>query len=414
MRLWKHTFHDSDSYIELVFSNYFNPELVEYEETDGQLVSAMLGVEYSFEESGTRLKALYLCGLSTRENARGNGIMTELLERMNKKAAAAGYDFTFLIPADSGLRQFYVDSGYVEGIYRVRNLYTNLHDFVRDYKSILSKVDSRISVLKFNYFNSLKCREADTENPDDIEAITKFIQVCESHDYGMTLRHSSQDIAAIVKESKISGNEIVIVENKKNDIRSIGFFSKDGHDRIKVNRIFQQDACGFYKTLEWIKNKYPEYGLCVYQDPETDKEVALWTFNYMPQSSVAGVPSNVAGVETAFRKWVNVELYGMVKILNMESIMRFMAETKKADFSIFMKDSSRKEVYGFTGKDGRFTFDKYDENIFVERFGAQKLGVAMSKRGLSAIVCRKPDSDNWINAAFGIPRLALNASLLLD
>ena len=48
MQLWKNTFHDSDAYISLVFDTYFNPDLIAYNEENGKLVSAMLGVPYEF------------------------------------------------------------------------------------------------------------------------------------------------------------------------------------------------------------------------------------------------------------------------------------------------------------------------------------------------------------------------------
>ena len=47
-KLWKDTFHDSDVYISLVFDNYFNLDNIEYYEEDGALISALLGVPYSF------------------------------------------------------------------------------------------------------------------------------------------------------------------------------------------------------------------------------------------------------------------------------------------------------------------------------------------------------------------------------
>lgn len=35
MQLWKNTFHDSDAYISLVFDTYFNPDLIAYNEENG-------------------------------------------------------------------------------------------------------------------------------------------------------------------------------------------------------------------------------------------------------------------------------------------------------------------------------------------------------------------------------------------
>ena len=45
-KLWKDTFHDTDEYISLVFNNYFDPELVAYEESGGDVVAGLIGVPY--------------------------------------------------------------------------------------------------------------------------------------------------------------------------------------------------------------------------------------------------------------------------------------------------------------------------------------------------------------------------------
>ena len=52
MRLWKETFHDSEEYVRLVFDAFFNIEMVEYEEIDGNIVAALLAVPYYFGNLG--------------------------------------------------------------------------------------------------------------------------------------------------------------------------------------------------------------------------------------------------------------------------------------------------------------------------------------------------------------------------
>ncbi len=171
MKLWKDTFQDSDTYISMVFDNYFSYELVEYEERDGEVVAAMIAIPYDFvlgglfagksynkflpdddclgnrrcvyccpdcervqkrcvefseSESNPEtthfenenseigiLSGLYLCGLATKPEYRGSGIMSRLIERINERAAALGYAFTFLIPASRELRNYYSSRGYI-------------------------------------------------------------------------------------------------------------------------------------------------------------------------------------------------------------------------------------------------------------------------------------------------------------
>lgn len=196
MKLWKHTFHDSDDYINLVFDNYFNPDLVEYEERDGKLVAAMLAVPYRFymsvncksesdecqnsdfvdmcgveknnikhsyigasDEGDSFLNGLYLCGLATSEERRGLGIMSRMIERINVKAAQRGYAFTFLIPASDGLQKYYSDRGYVSAMYRYEELYSSVHDFYNDLKNYIKWIENtdfeqRGKIDKIYYVNN--------------------------------------------------------------------------------------------------------------------------------------------------------------------------------------------------------------------------------------------------------------------
>ena len=119
MKLWKDTFHDTDEYIKLVFDNYFNPELVEYKVENGEVLAAMLGVPYYFDmkpdkvnnqETG-KLKGLYLCGLATKPECRKRGYMSRMIEDINQRAFKLDFDFSFLIPADGGLKKYYSDRG---------------------------------------------------------------------------------------------------------------------------------------------------------------------------------------------------------------------------------------------------------------------------------------------------------------
>ena len=124
MQLWKDTFGDSDEYISIIFDSYFNPDLIEYQEENGIIVSAMIGIPYDFQMSGygcaKTVSGLYLCGLATRPEARGKGIVTKLMNRIWRRARRMGYAFSFLIPASENLRKFYYDRGMSDAFYRYR------------------------------------------------------------------------------------------------------------------------------------------------------------------------------------------------------------------------------------------------------------------------------------------------------
>ena len=158
MKLWKKEFHDSDEYIKLIFDNYFQPSYICYREKEGRLIASMLAVPYQFgiahkcadmemknqtlydidaiisndvikndcsknnqheinekvnldkdninNGESEMLRGLYLCGLVTENDYRGMGIMSEMIEEMNRRAVDMNFDFTFLIPANEGLKKY--------------------------------------------------------------------------------------------------------------------------------------------------------------------------------------------------------------------------------------------------------------------------------------------------------------------
>ncbi len=130
MELWKNTFHDSNYYINLVFDTYFSLENA-FTVYDGEkLVASLLGVEYEFQAPNGRgetkkFKGMYLCGLATHMDYRRQGIMGRLMEEAENSAKARGFAITFLIPADSHLREYYRKKGYYTSSYRITHIEKN-------------------------------------------------------------------------------------------------------------------------------------------------------------------------------------------------------------------------------------------------------------------------------------------------
>lgn len=260
MKLWKDTFHDSDDYISLVFDTYFDPDMVEYFEDGGRLISALLGVEYYFGNCRNNLKALYLCGLATTVEYRHHGIMNSLIEKICKRAKEKGYAFVFLIPASEMLRIYYNNKGFFNAMYRVEDRYTDIHDFDNDYKIILSKEDSRIQNIKTNYYENLCVEKLEKIDDKICQEISDFISKIETEvtDY-FVLKHRPKDVAAVLQESIISGGEIFVCRNCETDITGIVFVSIDERKRIQIPRIYNIDNCSYFKLLDKVKKFIPIY-----------------------------------------------------------------------------------------------------------------------------------------------------------
>lgn len=155
MRLWKETFHDTDRYVGMIFDAYFDPRLCLWSYEEKKLVSALVGVPYSFKSTRGELRGLYLCGLATDPRFRGNGLMSRMIEEANERALSLDFDFTFLIPADAGLRKYYEDRGYSSAMRNVVERFTSGHNFYREYALAVKRGEKRLRFNRLRNFENL-------------------------------------------------------------------------------------------------------------------------------------------------------------------------------------------------------------------------------------------------------------------
>lgn len=385
MGLWKDIFHDSDEYISLVFDNYFNPDLVEYYEEKGQIVSALLAIPYSFGCGGNIIKGLYLCGLATVDAFRHKGIMSKLLERINDKAYGKGYVFTFLIPADNGLTNYYYFRQYTTAMYRIENRYTNVHDFCKEYRSYLYKDDERIRFHKNKYFNSIRIEIIDKYDEVNLQNIKNFIYTLENNVKSyISLIHSLKDIDIVIRENLMSGGNIYVSYNNDEDVTGVAFTNAD-RKRIYVQRLYHIDQPSYYKILDFINQKNPGFSISIYGYPEE-------------------MDSNNNLINHAVP-------YGMIRILNLHEILEFFAKNRcDSDFSILVR-SFEGNLLKCIISYGKVRFEELEPNHKPDNGESVTI---FKERELLEILFRKKGSSNLIQEAFGIPRMPINMALLLD
>ncbi|MDE6648702.1 MAG: GNAT family N-acetyltransferase [Muribaculaceae bacterium] len=263
MRLWKGTFHDTDSYISLVFNTYFKRDNVFVRYEGDTLSAALLCVPYEFKidskNLNTPLNGMYLCGLATRPEFRRRGIMAQLMNEAEESIAARGYDMTFLIPADDHLREYYKRMGYYNASYKKISTY-------------ISNPGNRSSELYIYAFRDL-IQSGDT---DFIRDIATWCINVEKHKFtDPCLIHSERDMLAVISENENS----IFVSNEPIDLKypiltkvvsvvfpeiivdSSGIFNvritglylnnenyyfKSGSKEIKLEEI-AEEICHFYK-----------------------------------------------------------------------------------------------------------------------------------------------------------------------
>jgi len=418
MKLWKNIFHDSDLYISLIFDNYFNPDYVEYHEEGGKFVSALLGIPYMFGNGKLRLKGLYLCGLATIEEYRHRGIMANLIKRINEKARKNGVAISFLIPASDMLRKYYSDKGYFNSMYVVEDRYTDIHNFDNDYQSILNNEDERIRKFRIRYYENLIVEKLNLFNSDKLNDVIDYIRKYEeSISAYFTLLHSRKDIALLFQENTISGGDVLMCRTPENRITGVAFMTFDEHKRITVTKLFHNDNYTYFKLLDGIKRKYPDSSMSVKCYPEETDRRALWSTANGASTYRGGLPggSSYGTTERIYNVNRHARPYGMTKILDYREILKNLAWWRgDCNFSILVKDAELENHYlKCDVTDGKASFESIHEDIADQI----KIDPAITKfktSDLSEILFRKRDSNSLIVDTLGIPRFAINMSLLLD
>lgn len=412
-KLWKDTFHDNDDYISLVFNNYYDPRFSEYEEAGGEVVAGLVGIPYEFGNAERRIRALYLCGLATRQQYRSRGIMTRLLARVNEKAREAGFAFTFLIPSDDGLRKYYHDREYVNAFYRVIDNYTSLHDFNREYESILLEQKEKVAELKRRYYSSLKTSVFDhmAEDSESIrEGIRALIRGIEDRQQDLQIIHSDRDIRLLISENVIDKGKIHYVCNQSGTITAAAFTTYSDNS-VNIIKLFCTDLASKYKVLDSVKRLNPDLAIQHYVSSIEMDRSALWMRTYGSFMKDAPQAGAISITERVYSLAAHAKVYGMARILDFSEVLKFQAECRHdLKYSILAKTDDNYTFEQIDVREGRLKIKK----LAVDALSHSQVAHVMSKRDIGEILFRRRDTDNLITEAFGIPSINGAICLMLD
>lgn len=413
--LWKDTFHDSDEYISLIFDNYFDENLCEYEENGGVVTAGLLGIPYEFGNADNKIQGLYLCGLATTPQYRSRGIMTRLLSRINSKARELGFAFTFLIPADSGLRKYYYDREYVNATYRVIDNYTSVHDFDLEFEADLISQKEKVADMKRRFYASLTVIRISKENNVDeslIDGITKMIRSIELSQDGLQIIHSEKDIRNIINENRISDGSVFVIKNSQDEVTAVAFTTiSQSEGCVNIHRLFSSDPASRFKVLSALKKEFPEFAVRNYVSSIEMDRKALWSRtygSYLPEASQAPA---ISVSERVYSLAAHSKVYGMVRVLDLSEILKFQAHARRdLKYSILVKGHDPLFLDRYDVKEGRLSI----KQLSVDSLSPSQAAYVMSKRDICEIAFRRRDTDNLITEAFGIPSINASISLLFD
>lgn len=353
--LWKETFGDSAEYVSLVFDTYFSPERVFWHEEEGKLQSALTGVPYTFSTAeGRSLQGLYLCGLSTRTEYRGKGIMSDLIEKANRMAEEKGYDFTFLIPSSEGIRRYYKDRGYHDAFFKIKDHYVRGHKF---------ESEGGTAVAEYR--------------PEDIREVKEYLLANETKDatgeWTYRLRHTDMDWEAALREAEIS-NEPVYVCRREGRITGVAF-TKNGEEGVEVKKIIANDNADAEGLLQGIMRINPQRNISVCRDlTDLGNRGQLWSPFYARNNRPESQYENVSEVETPYDVASGAYPFGMIRILNIEN---------------FLEKNGLRECEALKG------------------FSPEEIIDLLLRKGT-------PSNDDSLKSMLDIPEVAFSMSLLLE
>lgn len=409
MQLWKDTFHDSDKYIELIFNRYFSLDWIEYYSIGDHIVSALMGIPYKFKYGKYYLNTIYLCGLATREEYRNQGIMNTLITKINKKAELDGFSFSFLIPASESLRIFYHNKGYFNGMYRIEERFTEIHNFDKEATSDLNRENDNVRELKSEYYQNLIIKKLSPNDKEIRNNIIEYIKENESlsKNYSVMI-HETEDLESIITENEISGGNIYYGLDSKEKVRGCAFVTFGNKTRIIVPKIFFDDNYVYYKILDVIKKEYIELPMSVFRFPEEVQRKVLWGINYIIENNQNNSEVQFGTTDGVYDISTHSLPYGMVKILNLNEILKFISETRRdLKFSILIKDKNL-DFYEVSVNDGNFKIEPIDN---PKERGNELI---LTEDEFYSLLLRKKDNSALITETLNIPRLSLNMALLLD
>lgn len=249
--LWKDIFHDADDYISIIFDESFDNDFVATAYDGDLLTSMVIGVPYAFTSEIETFRGLYLCGVSTRAEYRGRGEIQRLMSQIEQHAAARGFDFLFLIPANERLRAYYSNLGYKNAVERMTGLYDiilrefcfdNDKNFTFSKNEILNIVlvdDLEISNIDLRK-NILNIGENILSKLYEMETINARI-LCKNN--YVVCRHKSTDWIRVIIESLVSNNIIKIyyenivsesLESHIYKIKDIELINEDGSIKLST------------------------------------------------------------------------------------------------------------------------------------------------------------------------------------
>lgn len=228
-RLWVECFDDTEAFVRLFFGEVYKEENALVIEEKGRVVSALQMLPYRMTYYGKELPVAYIYGACTAPEARGRGLMRQLLWHAFEVMKQRGVALTVLIPAEPWLFDYYREMGYTEAF---------------DYSTVhYSRPDLPLRVEGI----SVAPLQAEAQLPSLYRFFDRKL-----HERNGCMLHTYEDLLVILKDVRQEGGELLTATDAQGDPAGmlIAYRSEAGmltvrellYDREEVGQLLLQEV----------------------------------------------------------------------------------------------------------------------------------------------------------------------------
>jgi predicted acetyltransferase len=176
--LWKRCFGDSDEFIDMYFRLRYGEEASLCIKSGDTTVSSLQMPCYAMTFEGTEIRTAYILGACTHPDFRGKGMMARLLTESFGRMVQQHIPLGILIPASSGLFDYYARVGYASAFFRSR-IEQNLSDLPVGKSNLRVEQTTSFGQPLFDYFTKKAYgrRNYVQHTADDLEAVTEDLRI---------------------------------------------------------------------------------------------------------------------------------------------------------------------------------------------------------------------------------------------
>lgn len=120
--LWHRVFGDDYSYIELIFNEKYEKDLLCFAELENEkAVAAFYLIKNTLKFNGEAFDGFYLYAAATLPEYRKKGLMSKLINEAQEYCRSNGFDYVSLVPSSDSLYSYYSRFGFKAAMHRIES-----------------------------------------------------------------------------------------------------------------------------------------------------------------------------------------------------------------------------------------------------------------------------------------------------